>query len=222
MKKLIAIIFVIAGLNISGQSIFEKYKNSESVLIDSLVNLTLQNNPQKKIYESRVDLAKENHSQAKLSWFDNMNLSYQYNPNTQNTSGSTSVPRFGIGLSLNIGNILNTPSRINQTNEEIKIAEADYENNINFLRAEVIRRYANYKRSVDLLVVRDQAVNDSESSMILIKHRFESGETDLEEYNKALRSYTDNMERKVVAEGDVVYHKASLEEIIGRRLEELN
>jgi hypothetical protein len=56
---------------------------------------------------------------------------------------------------------------------------------------------------------------------MLIKHRFESGETSLEEYNRALRTYTDNKERRTESAGDILFHRASLEEIIGVGLEEI-
>jgi outer membrane protein TolC len=150
-----------------------------------------------------------------------VNLSYQYVPNYTVGSDNNSMARFGLGVSVNLGNVLSTPSRISQTEDEIKIAEADYKINQQFLRAETIRRYSNYKRSVDMLKIRNQAVNDSESSMLLVKHRFENGETTLEEYNKALRTYTDNQERKTESEGDVLSHKASLEEIIGVKIGEI-
>jgi len=98
----------------------------------------------------------------------------------------------------------------------------DYQYQKNYLIAEVKRRYANYLRSVNLLKVRSEAVNDSESNLMLIKTRFINGEIDLEDYNKALGIYHENMERMVTSESDTHYHKATLEEIVGVKIEVLN
>lgn len=221
--KYFIIVSIILFFNVAySQSLLEKFNDDENALLNKLILLSLENNPQVKVYEGRVELAKENHSQAKTSWFNNLNLSYQYVPNYNSNSDNGSLPKFGLGVSVNLGNILSTPSRISQTEDEIKIAEADYKINQQYLKAETIRRYSNYKRSIELLKIRDQAVNDSESSMMLVKHRFESGETTLEEYNRALRTFTDNKERRAESEGDLIFHRASLEEIIGVSLGEVN
>jgi outer membrane protein TolC len=221
VKHLFFLITILFANNLNSQSIIDKYYNDEELLIEKLVVFALENNPQVKVYAGRIELAKGNNSQAKLSWFNNVNLSYQFNPSYGTNSIDNSAPRFGLGLSVNLGNIINTPSRITQTENEINIAEADYLLNQQYLRAETIRRYSNYKRSIDLLKVREQAVNDSESSMLLLKHRFESGETTLEDFNKALRAYTDNKERRAESLGDILFHIASLEEIIGIKLKEI-
>lgn len=221
MKNIFFLLSILVTNTINSQSIFDKHYNDEEVLIEKLVVLALKNNPQVKVYEGRIELAKGNNSQAKLSWFNNVNLSYQYNPSYGVNSLDNSVPKFGLGLSLNLGNIINTPSRITQTKNEIYIAEADYLLNQQYLRAETIRRYANYRRSVELLKVREQAVNDSESSMLLLKHRFERGEAILEDFNKALRTYTDNKERQAESLGDILFHTASLEEIVGINLKNI-
>jgi outer membrane protein TolC len=218
VKKFFFLISILVTNTINSQSILDKYYNDEEVLIEKLIVSALKNNPQVKVYEGRVELAKGNNSQAKLSWFNNVNLSYQFNPSYGVNSIDNSVPKFGLGLSLNLGNIINTPSRITQTENEIYIAEADYLLNRQYLRAETIRRYANYRICVYLLKVREQAVNDSESSMLLLKHRFEKGEATLEDFNKALRTYTDNKERQAESLGDILFHSASLEEIIGINL----
>ncbi len=220
IKSLFAICFLITTV-IYSQSLIEKYSGNEDLLIEKLVKLALENNSQIKANEGRVGVANENYSQAKLSWFNNVNISYQYVP-SYSTGPDNTAPKFGLGLSINLGNILSTPSRIAQTENEIKIAEADLKNNKHFIRAETIRRYSNYRVSVELLKVRDQAVNDSESSMLLTKHRFEKGETNLDEYNRILRSYTDNKERRTESIGSILFNKASLEEIIGVSLEEIN
>lgn len=221
IRQLLLFVILLSGTAFS-QPVFEKYKNNEAALIDILVNAAIKNNPQEIVAENKVTVAEENHSLAKLSWFNNVNLTYQYVPTyvTSNTSGSG--PQFGLGISVNLGNIIATPGRISQTEKEEVMAHADYKTFQNYLRAETIRRYSEYSKNVELLKVRTQAVDDAESTTLLLKHRFENGETSLEEYNRALRSYTDNQERRAESIGTVLSMRASLEEIIGVKLEELN
>lgn len=197
---------------------FAQNADTTEAYIAKLTARAIENFPLNKAAKSRLELAKENVSLANLSWFNNVNLSYQYNPNNSNASSGSALPLFGVGLSVNLGNVMSTPGRIRQAGEEVNIAQADFDNQINYVRAEVIRRYTNYKRSLDILVIRMQSVYDSESSMLFVKKGFESGEVSLEIYNQALRNYTDNLERKVVAEGDVTSSKATLEELIGGKL----
>lgn len=220
IQVLVLFMFFLPGF-IHAQQVFDKYRDNEMVLIAKLVEAAQRNNPQISVYANRIELARENNTQAKWSWFNNVNLSYQYVPNYGGAEQSSGLPKFGLGLSVNLGNILSTPSRITQTESEIAIAEADFKTNQQYLKAETIRRYANFKRATELLKTRDQAVNDSESTMLLVKHRFEQGEATLEDYNRALRAYTDNKERKIESMGDILAHKYSLEEIIGISLEEL-
>ena len=222
IRNLFLFVILLAGMAFS-QPAFEKYKNNEAALIDLLVNTAIKNNPQVIVAENKVALAEENHFLAKLSWLNNVNLTYQYVPSyvTTSTTGSSS-PQFGLGISVNLGNIVATPGRISQAAKEEIMAQADYKTFQNYLRAETIRRYSEYSKNVVLLAVRTQAVNDAESTTLLLKHRFENGEASLEEYNRVLRSYTDNQERRAESIGTVLAMRASLEEIIGVKLEELN
>lgn len=188
--------------------------------IDKLVELAWNNYPHNKIYISRVTIAEEDLTQTKWNWLNNLNLTYQYNPNFGSSPNDGSiVPKFGIGVSVNVGSILLAPSRITQAEEELKVANAYLEAQKVFIRAEILKRVANYTRSLDLLKVRTQAMNDSESSYELIRKKFTNGEVSLEILNQALRTLTDNQERRVTATGDLLYHKATIEELIGVPLE---
>lgn len=196
--------------------------SSATVFTERLVYLAWKNQPYNKGLAARVTQAEENLFLSKWSWLNTLNFTYQYNPNTSlDPQTATALPKFGVGVSVNLGTIFSVPGKIRIAEEDRTVAIANLQQQMVYTRAEVLRRYANYKRSLDLLQVRTQAVDDSESSLRLARHKYETGELPLEEYNKVLRSYTDNMERKVTSLGDVEYHKASLEEMIGCRLEEV-
>jgi len=190
--------------------------------VEKLIVLAWKNYPLNEVSQRRIHSTEESLFQSKWSWLNTFSLSYQYTPNiTSDQSTQLVYPRAGIGVTVNIGNIFSVPSKIAQADEDYKIAIANYNAQKVFIRAEIIRRYADYKRDIELLKVRTQAVEDSYSSLLLTKKKFDNGEIDLDEYNKVLRSYTDNMERKVVSDGDLMYHKGTLEEMIGIKLEQV-
>jgi len=191
--------------------------------MDKLAKLAEEYYPQNEYFRGKVDVMQEGLYQAKWSWLNTLSMSYQYNPKqaVDNTTTSTIFPQFGIGITVNIGNIFLTPSRVSQANAELKASQASLSTQISYIRAEVKRRFAKYLQSLDMLKIRQCAVNDSESEVEFIKHKFEKGETTIDEYNKVLRSYTDNLQGKATSEGDVLYTKISVEELIGMKLEDV-
>ena len=197
--------------------------STTKVFVEKLIETAWKNYPQNRSLQSRIKGTEEGLYQSKWSWLNNLNLSYQYSPQITGTTTTTSTtfPKFGLGVSVNIGNVFLTPSRIAQSEEELNIARDNYEAQKIYIRAEVLRRFANYSRSVEMLKIRSRAVEDSESTLNLVKIKFKNGEVGLEEYDKTLRSYTDNLERRAESQGDILYHKASLEEIICLKLEEV-
>jgi len=192
--------------------------------LEKLVYIAWQNYPDNLAYRYLVDIAEEDLYQKKWSWLDNLNLTYQYNPQpTSNVdpNDNSSLPRFGIGVSINIGSIFKTPSNIEKGRLELKRAYLQVTQQKLYIRGEVSRRYAYYIGNIKLLQIRSQAVSDAQSTLTLTKFRYESGQVDLVEYDKVLRSYTDNLERQAVAEMDVQFHKANLEQLVGIKLEDI-
>jgi len=191
--------------------------------MDKLAKIAEDNYPQNEYFRGKIGVMQEGVYQARWSWLNTLSMSYQYNPKqaVDNTTTSSVFPQFGIGVTVNIGNIFSTPSKISQAEAELHASQASLNTQISYIRAEVKRRFAKYIQSVDLLKIRQRAVNDSESEMEYIKHKFEKGETTIDEYNKVLRSYTDNLQGKVTSEGDVLYSKISVEELIGMKLEDV-
>jgi len=191
--------------------------------MDELVKLAEDYYPQNEYFRGKVDVLQEGLYQAKWSWLNTLSMSYQYNPKqaVDNSTTSSIFPQFGIGVTVNIGNIFLTPSRVSQADAELRASKASLSTQLSYIRAEVKRRFSKYLQSLDMLKIRQRAVNDSESEVEYMKHKFEKGETTIDEYNKALRSYTDNLQGKATSEGDVLYTKISVEELIGMKLEDV-
>lgn len=192
--------------------------------LEKLIYIAWQNYPDNLANHYLVNIAEEDLFQRKWSWLDNLNLTYQYNPqpgNNTNPNDNSSLPKFGIGISVNIGSIFTTPSKIAQGKYYVERAKLGVVQQKLYIRSEVSKRYAHYIGSIKLLKIRTQAADDAQSTLTLIKYKFETGEVNLEEYNKALRTYTDNLERQAVSETDIQFNKANLEELLGIKLEDI-
>ena len=192
--------------------------------LEKLVYIAWQNYPDNMGYRYLVESAEEDLFQRKWSWLDNLNLTYQYNPQpTSNAdpNDNSSLPRFGIGISINIGSIFKTPSKIKQGQYELERAKLQVTQQKLYIRSEVTKRYAYYVGNINLMKIRTQAENDAQTTLTLVKYKYETGQVNLEEYDKALRTYTDNLERQAVAEMDVQFNKANLEQLVGIKLEEI-
>ena len=214
---------LIASLSVSGQNFSSDDLLSDSTgraFADKLFELAWKNYPQNKVFESRVTIAEENLFQTKWNWVNNLNLSYQYNPNiSSEPTTSAMVPKFGIGVSVNVGSIFLSPSRVTQAREEQEIATANLETQKNYIKAEVIKRLAVYTRTLDLLKLNTEGTNDSESNLELAKKKFSNGEISLETLNLSYRAYNDSEAKRVASTADLLFNKAALEELIGGPLE---
>ena len=220
------IAFCIVLTNISFAQTFSSLAalndSTTKVYVEKLEQLAINYYPQNEYFRGKVGSSEESVSQSKWSWLNTINLSSQINSKTTQDPATASIlPTFGIGVTVNIGSIVLIPSKVAQAQQELRAAKASLEAQLAFVRAEVRRRFAKYTQSLDLLKIRVRAVNDSESEVEYIRHKFEKGETTIDEYNKVLRSYTDNLQGKVVSEGDVLYTKVTLEEMIGIKLEDV-
>lgn len=189
-----------------------------------LVNIAWQNNPMPQLYRSKKVQAEEELHQSKWSWLDAINFAYLFDPSVTSTTVTgteQSSQRFGVGLTVNLGMLFRVPSVIRQSEEEVKIAESNLMTHRLYIRTQVIQRYWLYKQNISMLRIRSDSMNDVQSSLMLIRYRYENGEVTLEQYNSALTAYTDSQEKQIVSLSEMYSSKAALEEILGKQWEEI-
>lgn len=203
------------------ESSFFYNDSTETALIKKLVVTALENYPEIKKYQYFLKHAEENLAQTEWSWLNTLELSWRYVPSNSIDDRVGAYPQYGIGITINVGSIINTPSRISQADQEVKIAETNIELKRNYLAAEVKRRYFRYAQNLDMMNVHAQSVDEAELMYNLIKHRYQNGEVGLDVYTKFVGLYFDAQENLTKTRGDVNWAKASLEEILGNKLEEI-
>ena len=190
---------------------------------EKLIELANQYNQNPRIFAAKREQAKAQKFMAKTSWTNSLILNYSYFAqfNQFEDAGPTIIPRTGINIGINIGSIINTPSKVKFAREEFNIINAEEQKDKNALRAEVLRRYKDYLLSLELFKIQAQIMEDSRTTNLMIKKRFENGEVPIEQYTESLRLLNEIMEKKTESEFLIQKNKVSVEELIGIPLEQV-
>lgn len=194
--------------------------------LDKLIETAKQNYPLVKIKQEQVFIAKNAYSISKKSWFDFVSFSYIYSPQTNINLAATNVfaslfQGYQIAISLNIKSLLEKPFLIKNAKENLYITQLEQQNYNLTLELEVKTRYFNYIKQLAFLRLRTRTSQDAESILNQTKHQFEKGAETIENYTRATVNFAENNQSRLDAEASVLVAKATLEEIIGKKLEEV-
>lgn len=190
--------------------------------LDTLIKIAKQNYPKIKVFDKKVTIAEKNVGRTRVSWLDAINVSYLYNPNnTFNIATPTFFSGFQTGITLNVGLLLQKPYLIKIAKNELDISRYEREEyNLN-IEALVKERYFLYIQHQTILKARMQNAQDAESILKAARYRFEKGEETLQNFNIALMALSTQNQGKIEAEAQLLIAKAYLEEIIGKKLENM-
>lgn len=191
--------------------------------LDTLIKVAKENYPRVKTNNQQIRIAENNLKKSKLSWFDLLGLYYFYTP--QRTNPDIANPYFlngfQVGVSFNVGSFLQKSSNIKTSKGELAIAQNEkIEYDLN-LEANVKNRYYLYIQKLSLLKLRTQAVLDAQSTLASVRIKFERGQESLENYNKLLSELNEENREKIIVESEVLTAKAFLEELLNKKLEEI-
>ena len=193
-----------------------------SQYIDVLIATAKANYPRMKAYGQRIEIAETNIKKSKISWLDVFSFSFLYSPHNTTTIINPSILNgYQIGMYVNVGSILQKPYLIKQAKSDLDIAKSEkqeYELNI---EAQVKQRYYLYVQNLALMKLKGSLAEDAESSMKQIKYKFEKGEDTFQNYNNVTMSYTNYLQLKIEAETSLMIAKSNLEELLGKKLEEI-
>jgi outer membrane protein TolC len=193
--------------------------------LQTLVATAKQNYPRVKSHNTLINIAKTNVQRARISWFEILDFSYFYSPRIGNNSSEIINPyffnRYQLGISLNVGSILQKPSQIKIAKLEVQNAEYQKDEFFQTIEKEVKQRYFTYIQQLTVLRLRMQALQDAEVVLQSVRGKYEKGEETFDHYNSALVAYTNQSQQKIGAETEMLIAKASLEELIVSKLEDI-
>ena len=212
---------------------FSQATAAQATIIPELSNINLQrlidsavaNYPRVRYFQNRVNVASTNISKTRASWLDALTVSYVYQPGTAtvNPVNPTSTYFKGLqaGVFLNVGTLVAKPWLIKQAKQEMMVIQSEQEEYIVTLTAEVKRRFYMYVQRIGELKLQIRASEDTEAQLKDVKYKFEKGEETLASYNNILVAYSNQLKNKIDAEAAFLIAKCHLEELLGKKLEDI-
>ena len=194
-----------------------------NVFLNKLIDTAKKYHPRVRTFDHRIIIANDNIKKAQLTWFDLFTFSFLYSPNNSTTLVNPSILNgYQVGIYFNFSNHLLKPHLVKQAKEELAITKLQKEENDLSLVAEVKARYYRYVLQQTLIKIRSLSVVDAEVIMKQLKYRFEKGEESFDNYNKVLVNYGDKRQAVIQTEAELLIAKSNLEELLGKKLEDIN
>jgi len=193
--------------------------------LEKLIQTAKDNYPQHKIYIKQTSIAESNLNKIRLSWFEGLGVYYLYLPPTAaagTINPTTNRSGFQFGFSLNAGSLLEKPAQISAAKKDRDVAKLQAEQYNLTIEADVKERYYKYIQQLTLLKQITQSLLDAQSLMTYVRGKFEKGQETFENFNKVLVSYNQQNQEKINVETEVLITKAHLEELLNKKLEDLN
>ena len=211
-----------ASKAISQESIMTEIKLEK---LDRLVELAMENYPQKKIMDSRESLAKSTLDGTKMSYFDVVNASYYYRPENGTTIDAANpyvVNGWQFGITINPGSLFQKPFQVKQAKRAYEISKLESDDYRLQLTNEVKSRYYDYLLSLSELNAQTQAVQDAEALFEDTRLKYERNEVEREEYLSVRESYYEANSGFREAEVSFLKTRDFLEQLIGVKISELD
>ncbi len=201
-------------------------------LLDKYIELAKQNFPAKKAANARLDRAQIAVNIAKLTWLDLFNVGYYYQPQKSKSSGQTGgvglntqgqiiTQGFMTGVTVNLGNLFSKPSMVKAAKTDYVIAKAEMDQYDATLVNEVKSRYYAFLLAKRTLEIRTLAAQNYKGIMGDITAKYQRNEIPIDVYTESRNSATEADALALSAEVEYLKAKNLMEEIVGKKLEEV-
>ena len=196
------------------------FKDLSYPYLEKLIATAKENYPEVKARQAQVNIAQSTFHQSQFGWLDGFTASYIYSPQTVINSIEPYVFKgYQLVASVSIGSLFERPYTIHNAKESFKLAEAQQQEYLLALEAQVKRFYFAYIEAQADLRSRVNAVLDATTAVNQLKHTFDKGEITFQVYNEALVNLYSQNSYRVQSELAVFTAKTNLEELIGTKLE---
>ncbi|WP_120182307.1 TolC family protein [Pelobium manganitolerans] len=224
-KKFLLSLSLLAGIGAYNRQAFAQQSMVPDVsylFLEKLIATAKQNYPvvkQNKIKEEIADLQVK---QQVLNWFSPLSVSYLSQPNnTINLVDPRFFTGYQVGVSVNIGEILQKPGNVKIAKKNLAFTEqltAQSDNNLELL---VKQRYFLYIQQLNNVKLFTKSLQDAEGLLNDLKLRYERGEVTFKDYSEGLIGYSTISQSKIESEALLLTAKASIEELTVTKLEDI-
>lgn len=206
-------------------------QDANDPILQKYINLAMVNSPSKIAADATLERAKAQKAIATVGLFDIFNAGYFYSP-TKNTglvpianggSGTTSLVMqgFQVGVSVSLGNLLSKPATIKVANADYKIAKAQHNDYQQVLTNNVKSAYYDFLAAKKQLELSNLAAKDMNSILKNAQTQFQNGTVTLDVYTAAKSASVAADVSVLNAEVGFLKSKNTLENFIGKKIEEV-
>ncbi len=183
-----------------------------------LVQLAWLNTPENRVVEAEKEVATLERKKEKFNWFEQAGASMNVNPtNNVTVVGETEyfLPGINYGVSLNIGGLLTGGLDRKIADQNIKIADANINQQKLLIRSQVSKAYQKYKLANQILKSRYDAEEDLAAAYTIVSELFKKNRAEVDDYTSASSAYFAAVEQRQAAEADIEFAIIEMEELIG-------
>ncbi|GAB3918968.1 TolC family protein [Mucilaginibacter boryungensis] len=190
--------------------------------LQKLIDTAKKYYPEVRLRQKQVNIANTSYHQAQLSWFDIITPSYLYNP-SQSTNLITPIAAnsYQLAVTVNLGSLISKPFIIHNAKQAVDVALYQQQEYMLTLEATVKKLYFTYLGLQADLRLRSKAEQDAGVNVNLMKYKFTKGEAILKDYNDAMMIQYTQVSYRIQGELAVFNAKVNLEEIVGKKLEDI-
>ena len=214
-------IFICLIISNCGKAQESIYTEINYPFMQKLIDAAKDNYPKYKANQMKVVMAKDNVQKSKKTWLDFFSFSMNYSPTNSISISNYVLTGYQFGMGLNFASLLQKPYITKDAKNQLILAQLEKEDYDLGFEIEVKTRYIKYIQKLITLRVQSKNQVDLDANFKQLKYKFEKGEETFETYNKALVSSSETKQQIISSEGEVLLAKYSIEELIGKKLEEI-
>jgi outer membrane protein TolC len=196
---------------------------------ERLVQLAWQNNPASQIVKSDAIAAEHDVKALNAQWLRNIGVTANVNKySLKEFNGDPDAdevfnyyPAYNVFLTLPLSTFFEGPHLKKAAQNRLEASEERVNQLKLNLRAEVLKRYNDYKMNEEIRNIRKEALADEESNYLVIEEKFKNGTATVESYQQSLKSRNELRIQAVESETMLIKSKLDLEALIGIKLEEV-
>lgn len=190
-------------------------------IVQRLKELAWENHESRQVSELQLQMAQQEIKNRRWEWLDALSLTYNYSPDFlfQEDAGRSS--RLGLGVVVRLGNLAQVPGRVRMAKLERAVATSEIEIQRKDIQNQVIQRYAFYLESMERYELFVESVENTYSTVESARQRFQRGDMDVDELQRAEDYLTGRRQQLIQARTDFFKARVDVEELIGVPLEQV-
>ncbi|MES3018345.1 MAG: TolC family protein [Bacteroidota bacterium] len=192
------------------------------IFLEKLIATAKENYPRLNTFKSREAIAKSVITSQKSAWLDGLSFSYIYQPNnTLNIVNPSFFNGYQVAVQFSVNSLFQKSGAVKQAKEQLKLVNYDKDEYNLTLETQVKSRYFTYIQHLISLRLQSKAYADAQSLNKDIGNKYSKGEVTFTDFLQAQMVLNNSMQGKIGAESNFLTAKASLEELLTKKIEEV-